>query len=140
MAKAAGTTNLKVIAMKKGISEIVGLAESAGKSRVTVYRALKQLFCAACGETINEGVLFTRRSLYGQGLRILPQCRKCAPFNLRTTAGEGQHRSPLLESLLTAPPEHEGSENQKPDTGAKREAVERRLGPALRRCRQRAGS
>lgn len=140
MAGAAQATDLKVIAMKKGISEIVGLAESAGKSSVTVYRALKQLFCAACGETIDEGVLFTRRSLYGQGLRILPRCRKCAPFNLRATAGEGQHQSPLLESLLTAPPDHELGANQKLDAGARREAVERRLGPALRRCRQRARS
>jgi RNase P subunit RPR2 len=57
--------------MVKGISEIVGEALSAGKSRVTIYRALKQLLCAACGETISEGALFTRRSLHGQGLRIL---------------------------------------------------------------------
>ena len=34
----------------KGISEIVGQAESVGKSRVTVYRALRMLICAMkCG-------------------------------------------------------------------------------------------
>lgn len=34
----------------KSISEIVGEASSVGKSRVTVYQALKQLICAKCGE------------------------------------------------------------------------------------------
>lgn len=126
--------------MTKGISEIVGEAYGTGKSRVTVYRALKQLLCAACGEKINEGALFTRRSLNGQRLRILPQCQKCAPFNLRKTGEEGQRRSPLLESLLTAPSESKARETRKLDRTAGREAVERRLGPALRRCRQRARS
>jgi hypothetical protein len=125
--------------MAKGISEIVGLADGMGKSRVTVYRALKILMCAACGETIGEGVLFTRRSLYGQGLRILPKCRKCAPFDLRTFDQNEQRQSALIESLLTPPPEPSGVKQvRKP--GAEREAVERRLGPALRRCRQRVRS
>jgi hypothetical protein len=31
---------MKVIAMKNGTGEIAGVAESAGKSRVTVYRIL----------------------------------------------------------------------------------------------------
>lgn len=125
--------------MAKGISEIVGEALSAGKSRVTVYRALKQLSCASCGETISEGALFTRRSLFGHGLRILPRCQKCAPFELRTT-GKNEHRqSALIESLLTPQPEPSGlKQTLKP--GADREAVKRRLGPALRRCRQRARS
>lgn len=125
--------------MEKGISEIVGEALGAGDARVTVYRALRQLICAACGGTIREGELFTRRALPGQELPVSSRCQKCTPFNFRTIA-DGQHRSPLLESLLTAPPEHEVSENQKLDTGVKREAVERRLGPALRRCRQRTRS
>jgi hypothetical protein len=48
--------------MAKGISEIVGEAGGAGGSRVAVYRALRQLFCATCGGTIREGELFTRRT------------------------------------------------------------------------------
>lgn len=124
--------------MAKGISEIVGEASGAGDSRVTVYRALRQIICAACGETIGEGVLFTRRSLYEQGLRILPQCQQCVPFDVRA-AGENERRqSVLLESLLTPQPEPNEVRIHNPD--AEREAVERRLGPALRRCRQRARS
>ena len=122
--------------MKKGISEIAGFVESVGELRVTVYRALKTLFCAACGETIKEGTLFTRRRLYGQGLRILPQCQKCAPFNLRADGEKEQRQSALLQSLLTPQPEPSDARVRNP--GADREAVERRLGPALRRCRQRA--
>ena len=125
--------------MAKAISEIVDLAASAGKSRVTVYHALKILLCAACGETISEGALFTRRSLCGQGLRILPRCRKCAPFELRTTGKNEQRHSVLIESLLTPQPEPSSVKQiRKPDT--EREAVERRLGSALRRCRQRERS
>jgi hypothetical protein len=120
--------------MKKGISEIVGEAFGVGDSRVTIYRALRQLFCAACGETIGEGVLFTRRSLHGQDLRILPQCRKCAPFELRGAGEKGRRQSVLLQSLLTLHPEPNEAKVRKP--GAQREAVERRLGPALRYRRQ----
>jgi hypothetical protein len=67
VAGAAKEADLKAIAMAKGIGEIVCLAFGMEKSRVTVYRALKLLMCAACGETIGEAVLFTRRSLFGQG-------------------------------------------------------------------------
>ena len=112
MAGAAKTTNLKATAVAKGISEIAGDAFSAGKSRVTIYRALKQLLCAVCDEAISEGALFTRRSLYGQGLRILPQCQKCVPF--RMTGGEGR-RSALLVSLVTSQPENKFVENRKYD-------------------------
>lgn len=121
--------------MAKSISEIVGKAESVGKSRMTVYRALKPLVCAACSEPIKEGVLFTRRSLFGQGLRILPQCQKCVPFKLRAAGEKERRQSALLEALLRAQPEP--SEVQRRHTEEEREAVERRLGPALRRCRQR---
>lgn len=124
--------------MKQGISEIVGKAFGTGQSRVTIYRALKELLCAACGEPIREGTLFTRRSLDGQGLRILSQCQKCAPFNLRSTGEKEQRQSALLESLLT--PQPEPSEVQVRHTGAEREAIEHRLGPALRGCRQRKRS
>lgn len=126
--------------MAKGISEIAGEAFGAGDSRVTVYRALRQLICAACGGTIRDGELFTRRALPGQEIPVSSRCRKCAPFNFRTTPDDGQRRSPLLESLLTAPPEYEASENQQLDAGAGRETIERRLGPALQRSRQRAKS
>ncbi|HEX7318560.1 MAG TPA: hypothetical protein VF297_31925 [Pyrinomonadaceae bacterium] len=86
--------------MAKGISEIVGEADGAGGSGVTVYRALRQLFCAACGATIREGDLFTRRALSGQGLRILPRCSGCEPF---TPPGAAGARSALIEALLTPP-------------------------------------
>jgi hypothetical protein len=121
--------------MAKGISEIVGAAFSIGRSRMTVYRALKILICAKCGELISEGALFTRRSLYGQGLCILPQCQKCAPFTLRAAGKEGR-QSALLESLLAPQPEGRGNEPRKRDAGAEREVVGRRLGPALRYRRQ----
>jgi Fe2+ or Zn2+ uptake regulation protein len=119
--------------MAKGISEIVGEASCVGKSRVTIYRALKILICAKCSETINEGELFTRRSLYGHGLRILPQCQKCSPFQLR--AGD-RDRSALVEALLTP----EEMTSAKPITRELQEktaeAIEKRLGPALRHMRR----
>ena len=138
MAGAAKTTSLTVTAMAKGISEVVGEAFGAGESRVTVYRALRMLICARCSGTIGEGELFTRRSLDGRGPRILAQCRKCAPFDMRA-AGEIERRpSALLDSLLT--PQTGPNEVRTRNPGAEREAVERRLGPALRRCRQRTRS
>ena len=132
MAEAAKTTDLIETVMAKGISEIVGLG--AGKSKVTVYRALKILLCARCSETISEGELFTRRSLDGRGLRILPQCRKCVPFDIRATDKTERRQSVLLESLLTPQPELKEVRVRNPD--AEREAVEGRLGPALRYRRQ----
>lgn len=121
--------------MAKGISEIVGEAFGAGDSSVTVYRALKQLFCAACGGTIREGDLFTRRALSGQGLQILPQCRGCAPFTSRSGATAG---SALIESLLTPPAGEAKAGVERP---AQREeivqTVMKRLGPALSRSRKR---
>ena len=138
MAGAAETTDLIGTGMAKGISEIAGLGEGVGEPRVTVYRALKVLICARCGETISEGELFTRRSLDGQGPRILPQCRKCVPFDLRAADKLERRQSALLEALLTPQPDLDEVQVRKPDAG--REAVERRLGPALRRCRRRTGS
>jgi hypothetical protein len=124
--------------MAKGISEIVGLAESVGKSRVMVYRALKILLCTRCSETISEGELFIRRSLDGQGLRILPQCQKCVPFGMRADDEIERRHSVLLESVLTPQPKLNEVRIRKPDM--ERDAVEMRLGPALRRCRQRTRS
>jgi hypothetical protein len=54
--------------MAKGISERVDETDGAGRSKVTVYRALRQLFCAACGGTTRKGELFTRRALPRHGL------------------------------------------------------------------------
>ena len=55
--------------MARAVSEIVGPADGPAGSGVTVYRALKPLLCAPCGEPIGEGALFTRRGMPGQGLR-----------------------------------------------------------------------
>jgi RNase P subunit RPR2 len=63
--------------MKRAISEIVVQAEQVGKSSVTVYRALRQLLCERCGRDIANGELFTRRTLFGRGLSVFPQCRVC---------------------------------------------------------------
>jgi hypothetical protein len=121
----------------KGISEIVGTGEGAGRSCVTVYRALRQLICAPCGGMINEGTLFTRRSLQGQGLRILPQCQKCAPFNLSMDGDARRPRSIMLDALLAPLSEQEADSSLKEEVAqdAVREAVAKRLGPALRRTR-----
>lgn len=124
--------------MAKGISEIAGEAFGAGGVRVTVYRALKVLICARCGETINEGELFTRRGLRRQGLCILPQCQKCVPFEMRAVEDSERQRPALLNSLLTSEPELNEVRAAKPDV--MRETVERRLGPALQRSRQRTRS
>lgn len=130
-AKAAG---LRTNAMAKGMSEIVGEADGPGGSGVKVYRALRQLFCAACGGTIREGDLFTRRALPGRGLRILSRCGGCAPFTPPRAAGA---RSALIESLLTPPAGEPKAEEVSP---ARREEVVRvvmkRLGPALSRARK----
>lgn len=135
--------------MKQGISEIVGTAEGADGSRVTVYRALRRLLCAPCGAPIGEGSLFTRRRLEGQQLRTLPLCRKCAPFALSIDgdaflneddkpAPEGdarRERSPLLDALL-APMENKEAPAAS-DSAAAREGVLKRLAPALRVARRR---
>lgn len=120
--------------MAKGISEIVGEADGAGGSGVTVYRALRQLFCAACGDTIREGDLFTRRALSGQGLRILPRRSGCEPF---TPPGAAGARSALIEALLMPPAGEAKAEEVSP---VQREEVVRavmnRLEPALSRARK----
>lgn len=123
--------------MAKGVSEIAGEADGPGGSVVTVYRALKQLLCAPCGEPIEAGTLFTRRGVPGHGLRSIPQCGKCAPFKPRKVDAEGRRPSPLLASLLTPRAEDRPCEEVRPAHGSTMDAVERRLGPALRRCRRR---
>src|ERR1044071_10068007 len=87
--------------MEKGISEIVGRGDLAEGRSTEVYRALRALLCATCGAEIAEGVLFTRRRVKGIGLRIMPQCPKCAPFTLQA---DGKEKSSLLQSLLAGQP------------------------------------
>jgi hypothetical protein len=120
--------------MAKGISEIVGEVDGADGSRVTVYRALRQLLCAACGGTIREGGLFTRRTLPGHWMQILPRCRGCEPF---TPPGDPEVQSALIESLLTPPaPEAKTEEGRPARREDLAEAVMKRLGPALSRSRK----
>lgn len=131
--------------MEKGISEIVGRAELAEGGSTQVYRALRALLCATCGASIAEGASFTRRKVKGIGLRIMPQCVKCAPFTLQA---ERKEKSSLLQSLLAEPPAdsikrtnttaranpesdaHLPSERKNPNDEARR-----RLEPALKRGR-----
>ena len=120
--------------MGKAISEVVGYARLAGGGRGKVYRALKQLWCAPCGDVIEEGALFTRKSAGAGGLRILPRCGQCVPFSL---GAHGHTRSELLNSLLAqagaeSPPKPFSREHR----AETRRAVESRLGPALRRARR----
>lgn len=117
-------------AVRKGISEIIGTAETNDKARVMVYRALRMLLCARCGTEITEGASFTRRTITDGELRLLPQCQSCAPFTLST---ETSNRSVSIESLL-AP--STGEKTIKPMTSEQQqkiiEGIEQRLGPALR--------
>ena len=115
----------------KAVSEIVGRAELAGGRGAEVYRALRVLLCATCGAEIGEGTLFTRRKVKGIGVRIMPQCRKCAPFTF--AEGGAKKQSDLLRSLLSAP-----EKTSQPPAAEKNleEEVARRLGPALRRKKQ----
>ncbi|HLL74044.1 MAG TPA: hypothetical protein VK421_02010 [Pyrinomonadaceae bacterium] len=101
-------------------SERAGEAVLATGDRATVYRALRELACSACGDVIREGGLFTREAESASGLPLVRLCRGCAPF----TTGGG-----LLDSLLTP----DGGEESRPTaaTGDAREKAMARLGPAL---------
>lgn len=133
--------------MDKGISEIVGRGDLEEGGSTEVYRALRSLLCATCGASIAQNALFTRRKVKGIGLRIMPQCAKCAPFSLQADKKE---KSALLESLLTKQPtnsikrENElarldsQSDTHLPnDRKSLDDEVKRRLGPALKRSRLR---
>lgn len=120
--------------MKKGISEIVGRTADKDGGSVPLYRALRKLLCSACGREIGEGTLFTRHQLLGQSIRLSPRCSECAPFIV-----EKGERSVLLDYLLTP----ESSKSEATDSSQKdqemwKKEVERRLGPALARSRQRS--
>jgi hypothetical protein len=129
--------------MEKGISEIVGRGNLEDGRSTDVYRALRSLLCAACGAEIPEGLFFTRRRVRGIGLRIMPQCPKCAPFTLQPDRKE---KSALLKSLLAEHPSDSSSRaaSASPEADAEAQAkaesvneeVRRRLGPALKRSRR----
>ena len=127
--------------MDKGISEIVGRAELKSGGSIQVYRALRSLLCSTCGTEIAEGAHFTRRSVKGIGVSIMPECQKCAPFTLQTSK---QEKSALLRSLLTEQPSDssrrarlspEAISQPGPEEKTLNEEVQRRLGPALKRGR-----
>ena len=130
--------------MRDAISEIVGRGKLGKGGSAQVYRALRRLLCSTCGAEIAEDALFTRRSVKGFGLNIMPQCRKCAPFTLQQDQKE---KSALLQALLR----EESPDSSKPESAPasfpqdiaaqeeKRnvaEEVRRRLGPALKRGRR----
>jgi RNase P subunit RPR2 len=132
--------------MEKGISEIVGRATRDDGGSTEVYRALRALMCATCGASLSQGTLFTRRKVKGIGLRILPQCGKCAPFTLQTDKKE---RSALIQSLLSEQPTDStnrasasarANSQSNPQSASERknldDEVRRRLEPALKRGRQ----
>ena len=118
--------------MRKAISEVVGRADAKDGGGCRVYRALRALLCARCGEVIAEGQLFTRRSVYGGGWQVYPHCQRCAPFQWRKDEGE-RAASTLLSSLFDGP--KRPSEVTRQERAATE--VQLRLGPALARARRR---
>ncbi|HEX8000607.1 MAG TPA: hypothetical protein VF528_19660 [Pyrinomonadaceae bacterium] len=144
--------------MKSGVSEIVGQAVFQDGAKGTVYRALRPLWCASCSSVVAEGEMFTRDTQAGRALRLWPRCRACLPFALRSERLDKQTRSSLLQNLLTpvemdkAADENQSGqafaattkqqkakdERPKPEDERQkaREAMRRRLGPALERTRR----
>ncbi len=119
--------------MRKGISEIIGTAKTNDKASIVVYRALRVLLCARCGTEITEGASFTRRTISEGGLRLLPQCQSCTPFTMSDGAS---NRSVLIESLLTPSTGEKTIKGMTSEQQQKiNEAIEQRLGPALRHRR-----
>lgn len=125
--------------MAQGISEIFGEGLDEKGASVAIYRALRTLFCSACGTPIGVGALFTRRAVPGFGPRILPRCVKCVPFELKETGAESGETgagggSQLLESLLTPDSDTPDETDERPRDLS--EEAARRLGPALSRSRR----
>lgn len=116
-----------------GISEIYGEALDATGRQTPVYRALRTLLCSACGTPIPAGGLFTRKSIPQFALRILPRCRRCAPFEVTAEGRPDEQRSSLISGLLSEPEGPEKGPAERPDRVE--EEIERRLGPALSRSR-----
>jgi hypothetical protein len=132
--------------MREAISEIVGQGKLGDGKSAQVYRALRRLLCSACGAEIAEDSLFTRRSVKGFGLNIMPQCRKCAPFALLVDKKEKKEKSELLQALLreqspnsaqreSAPLDSSQGASVPEDKKNIAEEVRRRLAPALKRGR-----
>src|SRR3712207_6370123 len=69
--------------MRKSVSEVVGRADAKDGGGCRVYRALRTLPCAGCGDEIAEGQLFPRGSVKGEGWQFDPNGRRCAPLQLR---------------------------------------------------------
>ena|ERR1051326_6875428 len=128
--------------MDKGISEIVGRGDLEEGGATEVYRALRSLLCATCGTSIAQNALFTRRKVKGIGLRIMPQCAKCAPFILQSDRKE---KSAMLQALLTEPHtdstksvnapaliNSESDAQSQPEGRNLKNEVRRRLEPALK--------
>lgn len=131
-----------------GISETVGRARFADDTTTVVYRALRQLVCSACARPIEPETLFTRRTLPGQTLLIMPQCTECAPFEFQKE-GADRARSALMRSLLdtqtptrseqstrTGKPAPLKTKKDEAEAEKVQHEVERRLGPALLRSRR----
>ncbi len=126
---------------QEGISEMVGEGAGLKGRRTKVYRALRELLCSSCGTPIPEGALFTRETIRQFGLRLMPRCRECAPFEFEGVAGP--KRSKMLENLLDAPAETgerptaaETNGQAGGDSPTRHEGVASRLGPALARGRR----
>lgn len=134
--------------MKSGVSEIVGQGVFVDGSKGTVYRALRELWCATCSSVVAEGEMFTRDREAGQGLRLWPRCRACVPFALGL---DRRTRSSLLQTLLVPVEQDEAAignpgrtasatndERQKINDKRQKatEEMRRRLGPALERGRR----
>lgn len=132
--------------MRDAISEIIGPGKLSDGKSVQVYRALRRLLCSTCGMEIAEDALFTRRSVKGFGLNIMPQCLKCAPFALVLDKKEKTEKSALLQALLkeespnsteraSAPAGSSQAASAQEDKRNIAEEVRRRLAPALKRGR-----
>lgn len=107
-------------------SERAGEAILATGERVTLYRALRELFCSRCGGVIREDDLFIREEEPASGLPLLRICRGCAPLS----KGSG-----LMDALLSPGDREESPPNPAP--GDARGKVMSRLGPALELSRRR---
>jgi hypothetical protein len=128
--------------MRDAISEIVGQGGLSDGGSAQIYRALRSLLCSACGAMIAKDTLFTRCSVKGVGLSIMPQCRKCTPFVFQP---DKQEKSALLQELLRENAPASSSRESaladaSRDTSAQEkrhvaEEVRKRLGPALKKGR-----
>lgn len=122
--------------MGQGISEIFGEALDEAGVATPLYRALRPLLCSSCGSPIPSGALFTRQTVHGLSLRIMPRCRECAPFEPRgEVEGRKSKRSKLMDNLL-APAADERPKEPESQSEKAREESARRLGPALSRSRR----